>query len=215
MKKTLYSVLLDESVVREIDRLAHRNGLSRSSLVNQILAEYVDMTTPERRIGDVFRAIENLLRPDTELVPFFAPNAMTMSLKSALDYKYRPTVKYAVELQPTGDDSIGELAVIFRTQSAALLEAMDRFFRLWKRTEDLYLAPRLGKEIQCALYENRYVRQLAAPVSNCSVEELAEAISNYVRLFDRLMKGYLAGRLNAMDIAAQYEAEINRQKILI
>ena len=85
MKKTLYSVLLDEGVVREIDRLAHRNGLSRSSLVNQILAEYVDMTTPERRIGDVFRAMEDLLRPDTELVPFFAPNAMTMSMKSALD----------------------------------------------------------------------------------------------------------------------------------
>lgn len=215
MKKTLYSVLLDEGVVREIDRLAHRSGMSRSSLVNQILAEYVDMITPERRIGDVFRAIEDLLRPDTELVPFFAPNAMTMSLKSALDYKYRPTVKYAVELQPAGDDSIGELSVIFRTQSASLLEAMDRFFRLWKRTEDLYLSPRLGREIQCALYENRYVRQLCAPARNCSVEELAGAISDYVRLFDRLMKGFLAGRLSAADVAEQYEAEIGRRNILI
>lgn len=215
MKKTLYSLLLDDGVVREIDRLAHRNGLSRSSLVNQILAEYVDMTTPERRIGDVFRAMEDLLRPDTELVPFFAPNAMTMSLKSALDYKYRPTVKYAVELQPDGGSSIGELAVIFRTQSASLLEAMDRFFRLWKRTEDLYLAPRLGREIQCALYENRYVRKLAAPVRNCTVDELAEVISSYVRLFDRLMKGYLAGRLSAADVADQYQAEMSLREILI
>lgn len=215
MKKTLYSVLLDEGVVREIDRLAHRNGLSRSSLVNQILAEYVDMTTPERRIGDVFRAMEDLLRPDTELVPFFAPNAMTMSMKSALDYKYRPTVKYAVELQPSGDSTIGELSVIFRTQSASLLEAMDRFFRLWKRTEDLYLAPRLGREIQCALYENRYVRQLAAPTKDCSVDELAETISGYVRMIDRLMKGYLAGRLSASDVAGQYDAEASQRKILI
>ncbi len=215
MKKTLYSVLLDEGVVREIDRLAHRNGQSRSSLINQILAEYVDMTTPERRIGDIFRAMEDLLRPDTELVPFFAPNAMTMSMKSALDYKYRPTVKYAVDLQPVGENAIGELSVIFRTQSAALLEAMDQFFRLWKRTEDAYLAPRLGKEIQCALYENRYVRQLAAPRTNCSVGELAETISGYVRMFDRLMKGYLAGRLNPADVAEAYQAEINRRKILI
>ncbi len=215
MKKTLYSLLLDDGVVREIDRLAHRNGMSRSSLVNQILAEYAEMTTPERQIGDIFRAMENLLRPDTELVPFFAPNAMTMSLKSALDYKYRPTVKYAVELQPHGDDTIGELAVIFRTQSASLLEAMDKFFRLWKRTEDRYLAPRLGREIQCALYENRYVRQLAAPVRNCSVDELAETISDYVRMFDRLMKGYLAGRLSAADVADQYETVISRKMILI
>ena len=202
MKKTLYSLLLDDGVVREIDRLAHRNGMSRSSLVNQILAEYAEMTTPERQIGDIFRAMENLLRPDTELVPFFAPNAMTMSLKSALDYKYRPTVKYAVELQPHGDDTIGELAVIFRTQSASLLEAMDKFFRL-------------GRDIQCALYENRYVRQLAAPVRNCSVDELAETISDYVRMFDRLMKGYLAGRLSAADVADQYETEISRKMILI
>lgn len=215
MRKTLYSVLLDDGVVREIDRLAHRSGLSRSALVNQILAEYVDMITPERRIGDVFRAMEALLQPDSELVPFFAPNAMTMSMKSALDYKYRPTVKYAVDLHPAEKGSLGELSVIFRTQSASLLEAMDSFFRLWKRTEDLYLAPRLGREIPCALYENRYVRQLAAPTQNCSADDLAGAISNYVRLFDRLMKGYLAGRLSANDVAGQYETELRRWEILI
>ncbi len=215
MQKTLYSVLLDEDVVREIDRLAHRSGLSRSALVNQILAEYVDMTTPERRVGDVFRAIEALLRPDTELVPFFAPNAMTMSLKSALDYKYRPTVKYAVDLHPANETSIGELSVVFRTQSAALLEAMDAFFRIWKRTEDLLLAPKLGRQISCALYENRFVRELAAPGRNCSVDELAGAISEYVRLFDRMLKGYLAGRLSAADIAGEYEAEMRRMDILI
>ena len=215
MKKTLYSLILDDGVVREIDRLAHRSGLSRSALVNQILAEYVDMTTPERRIGDIFHAMEQLLQPDTELVPFFAPNAMTMSLKSALDYKYRPTVKYAVDLHPGGEGSIGELSVVFRTQSAALLEAMDSFFRVWKRTEDLYLAPRLGREIPCALYETKFVRQLASPERNCSVDELAAAISAYVRLFDRLMKGYLAGRLTAAELGRQYEAHVQRTDILI
>ncbi len=215
MKKTLYSMLLDDNVVREIDLLAHRSGLSRSALVNQILAEYVDMTTPERRVGDIFRTIESLLSPDTELVPFFAPNAMTMSLKSALDYKYRPTVKYAVELRPAEEGSIGELSVVFRTQSAALLDAMDSFFRLWKRTEDMYLAPKLGRAIPCALYETRFVRELAAPDRNCTVDEVARAISDYVRLFDRLMKGYLAGRLGASDIAAQYQAELDRREILI
>ncbi len=215
MKKTLYSVLLDEGVVREIDLLAHRSGMSRSALVNQILADYVDMTTPERRVSDVFRAIEELLRPDKELVPFFAPNAMTMSMKSALDYKYRPTIKYAVELHPADDGSIGELSVVFRTQSSALLEAMDAFFRIWKRTEDLYLAPKLGREIPCALYDTRFVRELAAPKKNLSANELASAISDYVRLFDRLMKGYLAGRLSAADVAGEYETALDRRDILI
>ena len=58
LKKTLYSLMLNDEVVREVDALAHRMGTNRSSLINQILADYVDLTTPERRINDVFSAIE-------------------------------------------------------------------------------------------------------------------------------------------------------------
>ncbi len=82
MKKTLYSLMLNDEVVREVDALAHRMGTSRSSLINQILAEYVNYTTPERRINDVLSAIEQLMTPSRELVPFFAPNTYSMSLKS-------------------------------------------------------------------------------------------------------------------------------------
>ena len=98
MKKTLYSLMLSEDVVAEVDRLAHRLGTNRSNLINQILAEHVDLVTPERRINDIFTAIEQLMTPSRELVPFVSPNAMTMSLKSSLEYKYRPTVKYEVAL---------------------------------------------------------------------------------------------------------------------
>ena len=107
MKKTLYSLTLSDDVVREVDRMAHRLGTSRSNLVNQILAEYVDLKTPERRINEIFSAIEELMSPSRELVPFFAPNTPTMSLKSSLEYKYRPTVKYEVELYRSAGASAG------------------------------------------------------------------------------------------------------------
>ena len=48
MKKTLYSLMLNEEVVREIDRMAHRMGTNRSALINQILADYTSVMTPER-----------------------------------------------------------------------------------------------------------------------------------------------------------------------
>ena len=73
MKKTLYSLMLNEEVVRQVDALAHRLGTNRSNLINQILAEYVDYVTPERRINDILSAVEQLLSPSRELVPFFAP----------------------------------------------------------------------------------------------------------------------------------------------
>lgn len=127
MKKTLYSLMLNEEVVREIDRMAHRMGTNRSALINQILADYTSVMTPERRIESIFHEIEQLVAPARDLVPFFAPHTTSMSLKSSLEYKYRPTVKYEVALYGDKQEGLGELAVIFRTQSAALLQSMTQF----------------------------------------------------------------------------------------
>ena len=93
MKKNLYSLTLSDDVVREVDALAHRMGTNRSALVNQILAEYVSVPTPERRWNDIFEAIEELMTPTRELVPFFAPGSSTMSLKSSESCEAIP--KYA------------------------------------------------------------------------------------------------------------------------
>ena len=215
MKKTLYSLMLSDEVVREVDALAHRLGTNRSSLINQILAEYVGYTTPERRIRDVLSAVEQLLLPSRELVPFFAPNSSSLSLKSSLEYKYRPTVKYEVELTRGGGETIGELSVVFRTQSAALLQSMAEFFRLWKRIEDAHLAPLLGAPLSYALYDGKFVRSLAAPDRDCTAEELAAAISGYVQLFDKLMKGYLTGRFDAHEVEAAYFSYLSNARLMI
>ena len=215
MKKTLYSLMLNDEVVREVDALAHSLGTNRSNLINQILAEYVNYTTPERRINDVLSAIEQLMAPSRELVPFFAPNSFSMSLKSSLEYKYRPTVKYEVELYRGAGESIGELSVVFRTQSAALIASMTEFFRLWKRIEDLHLAAPTGMTISYALYDGKFVRSLSAPQSDCTAEELAGAISEYIKLFDKLMKHYLTGRLDAQEVEAAYYSYMRGAKVRI
>ena len=215
MKKTLYSLMLNDEVVREVDRLAHSLGTNRSNLINQILAEYVNYTTPERRINDVLSAIEQLMAPSRELVPFFAPNSFSMSLKSSLEYKYRPTVKYEVELYRGGGESIGELSVVFRTQSAALIATMTEFFRLWKRIEDLHLAAATGMKISYALYDGKFVRSLCAPEGDCTAEEMAGAISEYIKLFDKLMKHYLTGRLDAQEVEAAYYSYMRNAAVRI
>jgi len=216
MKKTLYSLMLSDDVVREVDALAHRTGTSRSGLVNQILADYVSVPTPERRVSEIFQAIEDLVAPGQELVPFFAPGSPTMSLKSSLTYKYRPTVRYEVELSPPGSETLGELSVVFRTQSAELIAAMGEFFRLWVRIERTYLAPMLGEAPECALYDGKFVRAIALPRGrDCTAEEIASAISAYVQLFDRLLKGALGGGLSEADVERAYRTDLARRTILI
>ena len=204
MKKTLYSLMLNDEVVREVDALAHRMGTSRSALIERILAEYVNYTTPERRVNDILSAMEQLMAPERDLIPFFAPNTFSLSLKSSLEYKYRPTVKYEVELYRGNEESIGALSVVFRTQSAELIRAMTAFFRLWKQLEDRHRPGVSAGAVSYALYEGKFVRSLALPDRDCGTEELAEAISNYIKLFDRLMKGWLRGSLDAHEIEAAY-----------
>ncbi len=212
MKKTLYSLMLSDDVVREIDALAHRYGTNRSNLINQILAEHVDLVTPERRIRDIFSRMESLLLGDRDLVPHVAPNATSMSLKSSLQYRYRPTVKYSVELYRDHSGALGELSVAFRTQSAELLAAMESYFRALKGIEDELVAPQLPVAIDYALYGGRFTRSICLPgQTNYSTQSIAAAISAYIRLFDRLMKAWLGGadRLALRRSYAQWIAEGN------
>lgn len=214
MKKTLYSLMLSDDVVREIDILAHRMGTNRSNLVNQILAEHVSLRTPEQQINDIFRELHELLSPSRDIVPFFEPNTPTMSLKSCLEYKYRPTVRYEVELYGTARGSaIGMLSVIFRTQSASLIDAMASFFRLWRQIEDAYLAPSLGSR-DYALYDGRFTRSIVC-TRDMTSRELALAINNYVTLFDTLMKRYISGTLDADGIASAYVAALREGRIIL
>ncbi|MGM9541420.1 MAG: CopG family ribbon-helix-helix protein [Candidatus Limivicinus sp.] len=215
MKKTLYSLVLNDEVVREVDALAHRMGTNRSNLINQILAEYVNYTTPEQRINEVLSAIEQLMAPSRDLVPFFSPNSYSMSLKSSLEYKYRPTVKYEVELYRGAGESIGELTVLFRTQSMALIQGMTDFFRLWKQIEDAHLQPLTGAKIDYALYDGKFVRSIAAPDKDCTTQELASALSDYITLFDKLLKGYLADRYSPHEIEGAYCSYLNNASLHI
>ena len=209
-------MLMDE-VVSEIDKLALRQGTNRSNLVNQILAEYVSVSTPEKQIDSIFRRMEELLDRSSELVPLVTPNQLSMSVKSSLQYKYRPTIRYVVQLYRTPDKAIGELTVNFRSQSASLLNNMARFFVLWKELEDNYAAGYfLPGAIRYELSPSRFVRTISIPRgAKYTEEDLGKALSEYVTAFDKTMKRYLAGMLTDRDLEMQYLAYFRNNKYLI
>ena len=85
---------------------------------------------------------------------------------------------------------------------------MTEFFRLWKRIEDLHLAAPTGMKISYALYDGKFVCSLCAPDRDCTADELAGAISEYIKLFDKLMKAYISGRLSAHEVEAAYYSQM-------
>ena len=105
--------------------------------------------------------------------------------------------------------------MLFRTQSMALIQSMTEFFRLWKQVEDAHLRPLTGQSIDYALYEGKFLRSIAAPNKDCTTQELATALSNYITLFDKLLKGYLADRYSPHDIEGAYCSYLNNASIYI
>ena len=96
MNKSVYSLVLMDDVIDAIDRMACAEGTSRSSLINRILAQYVNLTTPEMRMKDIFSSMQQLIHDSLQLQ--FMPSDSMISIRSPLRYKYKPTIRYGLEL---------------------------------------------------------------------------------------------------------------------
>ena len=185
MNKSVYSLVLSDEIVQEIDRMAYEAGASRSAMINQILADYVRYTTPEKRMREVFSAIEQMLLGSV-FEPQLQPSESMFSLRSALDYKYNPSVRYSVELYRNALPMLGELRVSIRSQNSALVLALLQFFKLWTRIETAYIG-----RVECAIEDGRYVRKLRLSENSMPTnEQIGEGIAGYINLLDSAMKLY-------------------------
>ena len=201
MKKNMYSLMLAEDVIQAIDELASEKNTNRSNLINQILADYVSLTTPEKHVRNIFDIIENFISRQSGNLLYSQPNGMTMSIKSPLQYHYRPTIRYEVEMYRTPRQTIGQLKIIFRTTSSELLVELTRFFKLWMQLENIYIKQFFSKgAIEYGLENGKFWRTFAVPNdSDYTEEQIGNAISQYIATFDEMLKDFLAGRYSSTE----------------
>lgn len=185
MKRSVYSLVLSDDVVEAIDNLAYSLGTSRSNLINQILAEKVRLVTPEQRMNDIFNQVESQLVEERYQIQSRQSNTL-LSIKSSIKYKYRPTVRYSLELFKNPKEGIGRLKVSFRTQNQILLQLVDNFFSLWSSLEDKYIVHNIVYYIE----PSRYIRVFST-ISK-TTKDVGVAISNYIMAFDDALKQYFA-----------------------
>lgn len=187
MPKSVYSLVLSDEVVAEIDRLAYAEGTSRSKLIDRILAEHAGCETFSHRTGDIFGCIEQMANLEQQFRLLLTPGDELLQLLGALPYKYNPTVRYAVELYENDPAAVGQLRVSLRSQSRPLLDALGGFFTLWSQLEERRFAD--GSFLSYEIADGRYTRELR-PVAGASSDQLGEAIAGYIRLFDRVLRSY-------------------------
>ncbi len=191
MEKSVYSLVLMDDIVKEVDRLAHARSTSRSNLINQILAEYVSFITPEQRMKGIFEEMTRTFDRNSPLRLQDQPSDAMISFCSAIRFKYNPTIRYCVELYRSDDDAIGELKVITRTSSDRLIALLEEFYRSIILLEKAYAKQYFpGKDIHFTIDAGRFYRSFALPDHDhmLTTQQIGKAIADYINMFDKAMK---------------------------
>lgn len=218
MGKNVYSLVLLDNVVDELDKLACERSISRSGLVNQILAEYLSCPTPENRIRDIFSCMEKM-SDGTEYFQSCEPRGNSaVCFRSPLHYRYHPAVHYTLELSCKSGPFLGELHAFFRTQNSDLLECSGEFFRFWASLETKWIGSRFPEErVPCAAGAGRYIRRLCWPKSESdrTSERVAEAILAYLNEIDFALKTYFSGADGAKPSVEQHYLAYLKNAIIL
>lgn len=186
MGKSVYSVVLDDDVVAALDLAAMRAGTNRSAMMNRLLAAQLQYATPEERIRTVLDLMEKLAENQYTALQVMSTEAESqLSLRSALRFKYNPTVKYCVELYAHSPDYLGVLRTQLRTQNALLTRTLERFYRLWSAMEQQVLHTPPGLY---AISGARFQRVLRLPAGECTERQMADRLTRYVSMLDGCMK---------------------------
>ena len=197
MAKNLYSVILSEELVSLVDELAKKNNSSRSNQINNILANYFSYTTMDMQIDSILGFINNMLSKNDEF-QFLENNCdRQLSVKTSLDYKYNPSLKYSIELYKNlVNDSIGDLKIIYRISSPELRVKLERYFNYIISFESS-VNPTL---VKTSMYEQKFIRQFYIEQDlNFTYDEIAESITEYVNNIDRTLKKYLNDKYTTLD----------------
>ena len=209
MKKSVYSLVLMDDVIKAVDSEAYRLGTSRSNLINQILAAHLSCTTPEMRMQEIFSSLSDLI--GTRFSIQQQRSASLMTLRTALDYKYRPTINYKVELERAPGDHLGTLRVHIRTQNSSLIAMFNGFFAYRAKLEAAALAARGYADYICSLTDGSFSRKLVN--SGLGPEQTGEAISRYLTDLNSSIQTYFTSPQDfpayAPQLAANYEHMLN------
>ena len=184
MAKSVYSLVLADEVVAAIDELAARQGFNRSSLVNHILAEHASLITPEVWNGRVLKALDyNAAQLGLHV---FGQSANTLTVRTALSYKYNPSLSYVVEMGAK-NEKLGRLRLTLRSQNHQVLAYFVHFFQLWEKLEKSYLSsPPVNSAY--VVQDKRYQRIFRRP--DQGEEETAKLLAEYIYTLDGSIKAF-------------------------
>jgi len=186
MNKNIYSLVLFDDVIEEVDKLAAENGTSRSNMVNRILSEYFSFMTPGDKLKSIFDEVTNILLSTSRFQTLLEPSDSMFALRSSLPYKYNPSVKYNVLINENTIPISAELRVSIRSQSDSFRLYLIQFFKLWSRIEQIYCGT-----VDYGIDDDRYIRRINI-TQDADYSELGTDIAYYIKSLDAALQYFFS-----------------------
>lgn len=216
MKKSVYSLVLMDDVVDAIDKLAYSFGMSRSQLINEILAEKVAMRTPGQRLQQLFEEISTYLTPHEQFQIQNQAAEHMYSIKSVLRYKYNPTIRYSFYINQQQGQLVGQLRIVSRTQSSVLSGYLKTFFNFWAALESGKHSVSWSQEEGMKWLRTLKLEEFSTPQN---YPYLASYLSDYIQVLDQGLGIFFTqiekGIEMPEEIVSHYESYCKSHKVLI
>ena len=200
MSKSIYSLLLSDDVVQQLDEVAASRGLSRSAVIDAILAEYTGVSNGDEKMRNVWQEMEKLLARTHTM--HFVNNAQTnlAQIVTTLPFKYSPKIRYQLELS-NKDDRICAITLNTRTQNPLLTTAFDNFYQRLAVLERQYL-----NNVSARYGNGKYVSVLFG--SRNEPTDIACDVLEYVVTLDGMLRSWLNGdEQTVVNLFADYVAK--------
>ena len=197
MKKSMYSLILSDDIVKAVDRSAAADGTSRSNYVNRILARHLSLPTTEVKIAEIFEESAKISAEEWVSAVKVLPSGNIMEVKSMISVKYNPVIRYSVEVAYEESGYSGEFRVVSRTQSSSLSAGLKMFFEVWAQVERDCMTKLGGASPVFSVADGKYKRTLR--LQSQEEQKIGFLIGAYIRVFHQSLELYFSAK-NGMDM---------------
>ena len=189
MRKSVYSLTLFDEIVEQIDQIAYENKTNRSQLINDILADYIGVQTPEQKIQTVLETLDQNLDGVLSVSQICKNNSIQFG--KSLKYKYRPKIHYCYEFKNDDGKKYAVLKISSRTKNEDLNQHFSYFFHYIDSIEHRHQQEDCDNGGNTS--QHKFVRAFKhyGAVTQ-DIRELTDFLTRYLLMIDTAMNAYFS-----------------------
>jgi len=208
-------IRISDEMRAQLRGLAQQRAVSVSDIMQEALGEYLKTRETGINYVDVIQSIESALRGAGQFATSADPSGLVLFIKSPLRRVHRPELKYEVRIRHGDRSSVGRLNVVLRSHDMETIRSFAAFVDHWMALERNYLARNQTGQIVYWTDTDYFGRQIFCPTAGDGEQLIGEAISNYIHVFDELLKYYFANWSYGQSIEPLYLARLKAGKLTI